>query len=83
MIKLDEVTITVDNGCAIYVAKNVLSGATIYIENSKLSALSPIAVWANFSGIQITNTILTGVSKRPNIGTDYGVFVQPHNDNYP
>ena len=74
LIKLDEVTITVDNGCAVYVAKNVLLGATIYIENSKLSALSPIAVWANFSGIQITDTILTGVSERPNSGTDYGVF---------
>ena len=74
LLKLDEVTVSVDNGCAIYVVGSGTEGSKVFAENSDLSGISAIALWSDGCGAQFTNTNLTGVCERTLSGTDFGVI---------
>ncbi len=70
ILKLNNVTVSVEKGCAVYVDAPF---ATLFPKNSNLSGLRAIALRSR-SGVQITDTKLTGTSEQPDSGIGYGVI---------
>lgn len=74
LLKLYKVTVSVDNGCAIYVVGSGAEGSKVYAEDSELSGVTAIALWSKGCEAQFTNTNLTAVCERTLSGTDFGVI---------
>ncbi|HQB32494.1 MAG TPA: hypothetical protein PLI19_04080, partial [Erysipelotrichaceae bacterium] len=66
---LDNVTVSVENGAAVYVGLTA-GPAELYIDNSNLSAGGALAIYGAGTKAEVQNTSLTGTNTRPYTNPD-------------